>query len=44
MARQLIALYKKPDDVEAFLAHYHDVHAPLLRKVPGLQSMQVAAG
>lgn len=42
MAKQLIALYRKPDDVEAFLSHYHDVHAPLMRKVPGLQSMEVA--
>jgi uncharacterized protein (TIGR02118 family) len=42
VAKQLIALYKKPDDVKAFLAHYHDVHAPLMRQVPGLQSMQVA--
>jgi uncharacterized protein (TIGR02118 family) len=42
VAKQLIALYKKPDDVDAFLAHYQDVHAPLVRKVPGLQSMQVS--
>jgi uncharacterized protein (TIGR02118 family) len=42
MAKQLIALYKKPDDVDAFLAHYTDVHTPLIRKVPGLQSMQLA--
>ena len=42
MAKQLIALFKKPDDVDAFLAHYRDVHAPLMRQVPGLQSMQVA--
>jgi len=42
VAKQLIALYKTPDDVDAFLAHYRDVHAPLVRKVPGLQSMQVA--
>jgi uncharacterized protein (TIGR02118 family) len=42
VAKQLIALYKKPDDVDAFLQHYQDVHAPLMRKVPGLQSMEVA--
>ncbi len=33
---KLIALYKKPDDEAAFLKHYHDVHIPLVEKVPGL--------
>ena len=42
MAKQLIALYKKPEDADAFLTHYNEVHAPLMRKVPGLQSMEVA--
>jgi uncharacterized protein (TIGR02118 family) len=35
---KLIALYQTPDDVAAFLAHYKDVHMPLVRKTPGLSS------
>jgi uncharacterized protein (TIGR02118 family) len=34
---KLIALYQAPDDPEAFLAHYNDVHMPLVRQTPGLQ-------
>jgi uncharacterized protein (TIGR02118 family) len=33
---KLIALYKRPPDVEAFLAHYENVHIPLVKKIPGL--------
>jgi uncharacterized protein (TIGR02118 family) len=33
---QLIALYETPDDPAAFLAHYFDVHMPLVRQIPGL--------
>lgn len=33
---KLIALYKKPEDEEAFLKHYHEIHIPLVKKVPGL--------
>lgn len=33
---KLIALYQKPDDIEAFMAHYKDVHMPLVRQTPGL--------
>ncbi|MFQ5946655.1 MAG: EthD family reductase [Anaerolineae bacterium] len=33
---KLIALYKKPEDPEAFDRHYEEVHVPLIRKVPGL--------
>lgn len=38
---KFIALYKKPDDVAAFMDHYENVHAPLARKVPGLQKLVV---
>lgn len=31
---KLIALYKKPEDVEAFEEHYRNVHTPLTEKVP----------
>ncbi len=39
---KLVALYKKPADVEAFEKHYNEVHAPLARKMPGLQKMEVS--
>ena len=34
---KLIAIYRRPGDVEAFEAHYRDVHMPLVRKLPGLR-------
>jgi len=38
---KFIALYETPDDIPAFLEHYQNVHAPLARKVPGLQKLVV---
>jgi uncharacterized protein (TIGR02118 family) len=38
---KLVALFKRPEDVEAFDAHYNDTHAPLMRQVPGLERMEV---
>lgn len=38
---KLIAMYKKPDDVDAFMHHYQNVHMPLVEKVPGLASVTV---
>ena len=37
MAAKLVVLYGKPDDPDAFDAHYRDVHGPLVDKIPGLQ-------
>ena len=37
MAVKLIALYRKPEDVEGFLRHYNEVHLPLVRKTPHLE-------
>lgn len=39
---KLIALYRKPEDPEAFDRHYFEVHAPLAAKMPGLRRMEVA--
>jgi uncharacterized protein (TIGR02118 family) len=39
---KLIALYKKPDNVEEFEKHYYDVHMPLVSKIPGLIKSEVA--
>jgi uncharacterized protein (TIGR02118 family) len=37
-AVKVIALYDPPDDPAAFFKHYETVHAPLVKKTPGLQS------
>ena len=39
---KLIALYKTPDDADAFDRHYADVHTPLVRKMPGLRKLEIA--
>lgn len=39
---KLIALYRKPADAQEFDKHYHDVHTPLVRKMPGLRRLEVA--
>jgi uncharacterized protein (TIGR02118 family) len=38
---KMIALFKRPQDVEAFDRHYSETHAPLMRQVPGLLDMEV---
>ncbi len=38
---KLLALYRTPDDPDAFMSHYRDVHLPLAKKVPGLISSEV---
>jgi len=39
---QLTALYNQPVDADAFDKHYDNVHAPLAKKLPGLQRFTVA--
>ena len=39
---KLIALYKTPQDPDAFMAHYKDTHVPLVHKLPGLHKVEVA--
>ncbi|MBN6886656.1 uncharacterized protein (TIGR02118 family) [Cytobacillus horneckiae] len=38
---KLIALYKHPENKEAFDEHYYGTHAPITAKIPGLQKMVV---
>ncbi|HYK75173.1 MAG TPA: EthD family reductase [Pseudoneobacillus sp.] len=38
---KMIALYKHPENKEAFDDHYYNVHAPLTTKIPGLRKMEV---
>lgn len=39
---KLIAIYTRPDDVEAFEKHYREVHTPLVRKMPGLRRLEIS--
>lgn len=39
---QLTALYNHPEDPAAFDRHYDNTHAPLGRKIPGLQRFTVS--
>ncbi|HKP52404.1 MAG TPA: EthD family reductase [Chloroflexia bacterium] len=38
---KLVALFKRPEDVEEFDRHYEGTHTSLMRKVPGLERMEV---
>ena len=39
MTTKLIVIYDQPDNTEAFFKHYEAVHAPLVKKTPGLQRL-----
>ena len=39
---KLIALYRRPADVEAFDRAYFDTHVPLVKMIPGLQRVEVS--
>ena len=39
---KLIALYKKPSDVQAFEEHYANVHLALVEKIPGLRKTEMS--
>ncbi|AUS07985.1 EthD family reductase [Laceyella sacchari] len=38
---KLVALYKQPEDKQAFDKHYFEVHLPLTEKMPGLIKTKV---
>mgnify|MGYP001079773169 FL=1 len=38
---KLVAIYRKPEDPQAFDKHYFEVHAPLAEKMPGLIKLEV---
>ena len=38
---KIIALYRKPADVELFDKHYYDIHIPLVKKTPGLRKVEL---
>ena len=37
---KLIALYRKPADVQEFDKHYEQIHTPLILKMPGLRKLE----
>ena len=39
---KFVALFKTPEDVEAFEKHYFEIHMPLAEKIPGLIKCEVA--
>ena len=43
MAR-LVAIYKKPADVDAFDKHYFETHIPLAKQMPGVRKYEVSSG
>ena len=38
---KMIALFDRPGDVSAFMAHYETVHLPLIRQMPGLRKLEL---
>jgi uncharacterized protein (TIGR02118 family) len=40
----LVAIYRKPADVEAFEKHYFGTHIPLAKTMPGLRKYEVSSG
>ncbi|MFN0156828.1 MAG: EthD family reductase [Bacteroidota bacterium] len=38
---KLIALYRKPADVESFNKHYDEIHTPLVKKYPNLRKLEI---
>lgn len=38
---KMIALYKQPEDKQAFDEHYFGTHGPITEKIPGLRKMEV---
>ena len=43
MAR-MIVIYKTPKDPVAFDKHYHEIHVPLAKQIPGLRKYEVSKG
>ncbi len=39
---KLVALYRKPEDPQSFDRNYFGTHVPLVKKVPGLQRVEVS--
>jgi uncharacterized protein (TIGR02118 family) len=42
MSIKVVVLYTQPADPAAFDQHYFDVHAPLVRNIPGLERFETS--
>ena len=40
----LVAIYKRPPDVEAFEKHYFETHIPLAKAMPGFREYEISTG
>lgn len=38
---KMIALFRRPENVEQFMEHYENVHLPLIRQMPGLLKLEL---
>ncbi|HVE93084.1 MAG TPA: EthD family reductase [Actinomycetota bacterium] len=38
---KIIAIWKKPEDTEAFEKHYTEIHIPLAKKMPGVRKIEI---
>ncbi len=39
---KLVAIYRQPEDTEAFDSHYFNTHSPLMAAVPGYDRVEVS--
>jgi uncharacterized protein (TIGR02118 family) len=39
---RLVVLYNTPDDIDAFDAHYRDVHTPIVSRYPHLRDLRLS--
>jgi uncharacterized protein (TIGR02118 family) len=39
---KLVALFKKPSDTNSFEEHYGNIHIPLIRKMPGMERLEIS--
>ena len=38
---KLLVTYTRPNDIDAFEKHFREVHAPLVREIPGLKKLVI---
>jgi uncharacterized protein (TIGR02118 family) len=41
---KFVAMYTRPDDVEAFEDHYRTVHVPIMDRWPNVESTEITRG
>jgi uncharacterized protein (TIGR02118 family) len=39
---RLVVLYNRPEDTDAFDAHYRDVHTPIVSRYPNLRNTRIS--